>query len=78
MQFGSLLSVTVPSIAMDLIKRELDRVSTSWELTRTIEVLRYCAAQPTLTDRVAQRTKVCSNAEKLDSILVMVENSCVV
>lgn len=76
MQFGSLLSVTVPSIAADLIRRELDRVSTSWELTRTIEVLRYCAAQPTLTDRVAQRTKTSTRAEKLDSILVMAELMC--
>ncbi|KAJ7983445.1 hypothetical protein DPEC_G00378500 [Dallia pectoralis] len=76
MQFGSLLSVTVPSVATDLIRRELDRVSTSWELTRTLEVLRYCAAQPTLTDRVAQKTKTSSRAEKLDSILVMAELMC--
>ena len=76
MQFGSLLSVTVPSMAMDLIRRELDRVSTSWELTRTIEVLRYCSAQPTLTDRIAQRTKTSGRAEKLDSILVMAELMC--
>lgn len=76
MQFGSLLSVTVPSLALDLIRRELDRVSTSWELTRTIEVLRYCAAQPTLTDRVAQRTKTSSRAEKLDFVLVMAELMC--
>ncbi|KAE8277468.1 hypothetical protein D5F01_LYC24595 [Larimichthys crocea] len=76
MQFGSLLNVTVPSVAMDLIRRELDRVSTSWELTRTIEVLKYCAAQPTLTDMVAQRTKTYSPAEKLDAILVMAELLC--
>lgn len=76
MQFGSLLSVTVPSVAMDLIRRELDRVSTSWELTRTIEVLRYCSAQPTLTDRIAQRTRTSGRAEKLDSILVMAELMC--
>ncbi|KAJ8009818.1 hypothetical protein DPEC_G00068150 [Dallia pectoralis] len=68
--------VTVPSVATDLIRRELDRVSTSWELTRTLEVLRYCAAQPTLTDRVAQKTKTSSRAEKLDSILVMAELMC--
>lgn len=37
MQFRSLLSVTVSSMAMDMIRRELDRVSTSWELTRTLK-----------------------------------------
>jgi len=76
MQFGSLLSVTVPSLAVALVRRELDRVSTSWELTRTIEVLRYCSAQPTLTDRIAQRTKTFSRAEKLDSILTLAELLC--
>ncbi|KAE8287289.1 hypothetical protein D5F01_LYC13327 [Larimichthys crocea] len=76
MQFGSLLNVTVPSVATDLIRRELDRVSTSWELTRTIEVLKYCAGQPTLTDMVAQRTKTYGPAEKLDAILVMAELLC--
>ncbi|KAK7915598.1 hypothetical protein WMY93_011359 [Mugilogobius chulae] len=76
MQFGCLLDVTVPSVAEDLIRRELDRVSTSWELTRTLEVLKYCAAQPTLTDRVALKTRTHSRAEKLDSILTMAELMC--
>ncbi|KAL7371378.1 hypothetical protein ABVT39_025672 [Epinephelus coioides] len=76
MQFGSLLSFTAPSEAADLIRRELERVSTSWELTKTIEVLKYCAAQPTLTDRVIQRTKTSSRAEKLDAVLIMAELMC--
>lgn len=76
MQFGSLLSVTVPSVAIDLITRELNRVSTSWELTRTIEVLQYCAAQPSLTDRISQKIKTSSRAERLDCVLTMVELMC--
>ena len=76
MQFGCLLSITVPTEAFDLIKRELDMASTSWELTRTTEVLRYCAAQPTLTDRIAHRTTTVSRAEKLDSVLIMAELMC--
>lgn len=76
MQFGCLLGVTVRSVAIDLIARELERVSTSWELTRTIDLLRYCVAQPTLTDRVAQRTKTHNRGEKLDAILVMAELLC--
>lgn len=39
-------------------------------------MLRYCAAQPTLTDRVTQRTKTSGRAKKLDSILVMTELMC--
>lgn len=76
MRFGSLLGVTVPSVALELITRELDSVSTSWELTRTIDVLQYCTAQPTLTDRIAQRTKTASRAEKLDCVLTMAELIC--
>ncbi|KAK7878281.1 hypothetical protein WMY93_031100 [Mugilogobius chulae] len=76
MRFGCLLGVTVPSVAADLIKREFDAASTSWDLTKTIEVLRYCAAQPTLTDRIAHKTKTCSRAEKLDCILVVAELTC--
>lgn len=76
MRFGSLLGVTVPSVALELITRELDSVSTSWELTRTIDVLQYCAAQPTLTDRIAQRTKTASRAERLDCVLMMAELMC--
>lgn len=76
MQFGALLNITVPSKAKDMIKRELDSASTSWEITRTIEVLKYCAAQPTLTDMVAQRTRTYSRAEKLDAILMMAELMC--
>lgn len=71
MQFGCLLDVTVPSVALDLIKRELNRVSTSWELTRTLDVLKFCAAQPTLTDRVALRIRTSTRAEKLECILVI-------
>lgn len=76
MQFGCLLSVSVPSVAKDLIARELQRVYTSWELTRTIDILKYCAAQPTLTDRIVQRSKMFSRAERLDAILVMAELLC--
>ena len=76
MQFGSLLDVTVPSLATELIRREFDRVSTCWEITRSIAVLKYCAAQPTLTDRVMQRTRTSSLAEKLDCVLVMAELMC--
>ncbi|KAL4009158.1 hypothetical protein ACER0C_003010 [Sarotherodon galilaeus] len=76
MRFGSLLGVTVPSVALELITRELNSVSTSWELTRTIDVLQYCAAQPALTDRIAQRTKTASRAERLDCVLTMAELIC--
>lgn len=75
-QFGALLKIAVPSETKDLIRRELDSATTSWELTRTIEVLKYCAVQPTLTDMVAQRTRTYSPAEKLDAILMMAELMC--
>lgn len=76
MQFGSVLKITVPSVARELIARELDRVGVSWELTKTIEVLRYCTAQPTLSDRVIHRTKSANRADKLDSVLVVTELTC--
>lgn len=76
MRFGSLLGITVPAAAAELIHRELERVGTSWELTRTIEVLQYCAAQPTLTDRIAQRLGQCCRADKLDCVLAMAELMC--
>lgn len=76
MQFGSLLSVTVPSVAVDLITRELEMASTAWELTRTCEVLQYCAAQPTLIDRIARQTKTAGRAERLDYVLTMAELTC--
>lgn len=76
MQFGSLLSVTVPSIAADLITRELEKCSTSWELTRTIELLQYCAAQPTLIDRIVRQTRTAGRAERLDDVLTMAELTC--
>lgn len=76
MQFGSLLSVTVPSVAADLITRELEKCSTSWELTRTIELLQYCAAQPTLIDRIVRQTRTAGRAERLDDVLTMAELTC--
>ncbi|KAI4792900.1 hypothetical protein KUCAC02_033095 [Chaenocephalus aceratus] len=76
MSFGNHLRITVPSEARKYIARELDRVSTSWEITKTLDVVRYCAAQPTLTDRVMQRTKAASRAEKLEAVLVMAELMC--
>lgn len=76
MQFGSILGITVPSVAEELIQRELGRVGTSWELTRTIEVLEYGTTHPTLTDRISQKLGSCSRAEKLDSVLTMAELMC--
>lgn len=76
MQFGSLLDFTVPSVAADLITRELEKCSTSWELTRTIELLQYCAAQPTLIDRIVRQTKTSGRAERLDDVLTIAELTC--
>nr|BBA49200.1 major capsid protein [Oryzias latipes] len=76
MQFGFLLGITVPSVAEELIRRELEQARTSWELTKTIEVLEYCAAQPTLTDRICQKLASLPRAEKLDSVLTMAELMC--
>lgn len=76
MRFGCLLGITVDSHATEIIRRELESVGTSWELTRTIEVLRYCQAQPTLVDRVMQRLNKCSRAERLDCVLTMAELTC--
>lgn len=75
-QFGSLLCVAVPTEARELIARELGKVSTSWELTKTMEILRYCTAQPSLTDRVMIRTRCSDKADRLDAILTMAELMC--
>lgn len=76
MQFGCLLGVAVQSQAEELIARELDRVSTTWELTKTIDILRYCAAQPTLVDRIVRVTKPSNRAERLDCVLIISELMC--
>lgn len=75
-QFGSLLSVTAPAEAQELIARELGKVSTSWELTKTMEILRYCAAQPSLTDRVTAWTRWSNKADRLDATLTMADLMC--